>query len=84
MHLLLKTGIATSGPAFEPGDVVDWGNSEEAQRFIERGFAEEASPEEIKAAGRKAKRYNPRPMPAERPAKTNLAARERGALAKED
>lgn len=83
MQLVIKTGIATGGPAFEEGDVVDWPDAE-AKRLIAKGYAEEATPEEIKTAGKKAKRYLPPPPPvAEKPGKPHPAARERGALARE-
>lgn len=59
MLIRFNTAVATSGPAFAEGDLVDWEPAAEARRFVERGQADEAT--EAEAKGQKLKRYKSPP-----------------------
>jgi hypothetical protein len=59
MLLKLNTGIATQGIEMQPGDIVDWHNDEDAERFIKRGLAVKASKDDVQSAGGKVKTYTP-------------------------
>ena len=50
MFLRFESALAGANFSYQPGDVVDWPDEREAQRFVDKGLAEQLSPEAAREA----------------------------------
>lgn len=63
MMIRFNTPVAGTNFSYSPGDVVDWPDERQARRMIERGIAEELTPDAAEkaaaSAGRPVRRHQP-------------------------
>jgi hypothetical protein len=72
MHIRFESAFAGQRFSYSPGDVADWPDEDEAKRLVDKGIAEQLTPEAAKEAassvGRPVRRHKQPERMTQRPA----------------